>query len=103
MGLKIVALGKCYLTSYSPKYLVDKSMEAESGSAPAALKWISLITLGFLAQAFAIFLEISILTYSASPNFLTYFLGPQRLITTLEFSIALSNISSLSKSKCFIK
>ena len=98
-----MALGKASITSYSPKYLVDKSIEGESGSAPAAEKWISLTTLGFLAQALAIFLEISILTYSASPNFLTYFLGPQRLITTLEFSIALSNISSLSKLKCFIK
>jgi hypothetical protein len=32
-----VALGKISLTSYSAWYFVDKSIEGESGAAPAAL------------------------------------------------------------------
>lgn len=80
-----MTLGKISLTSYSAKYLVERSIEGESGSAPAAENYISLITLGFLAHAAAIFLEISIFIYSASASFLTPFLGPTKFITTFEF------------------
>lgn len=50
-GLKIVALGNSFKTSCSPMNLVAKSIEGESAFTPAALKWISLNTFSFLAQA----------------------------------------------------
>lgn len=99
----MVALGKISFTSYSAWNLVDKSIEGESGLAPAALNYINLTTSGFFAQAFAILLESSMLIYSASPNFLIPFLGPIKFITTFELEIALSIIASSSKSNYFIK
>ena len=59
-GLKIVTLGKTFLTIYYASFLVLKSSDSESASAPAAEKWINLWTPCF-AQAFAILSATSIL------------------------------------------
>jgi hypothetical protein len=50
----MVALGNSERTAYSPWNLVLRSIEADSGSAPQAEKWMRRLTPGFLAQARAI-------------------------------------------------
>lgn len=89
-GLIIVALGNISKTSYSAIYLVLKSTESLSGEAPAAEKWISLLTSGLLAHALATLLAIFILMCSASYKFLIFLLGPTKFTTTLEFYTTLS-------------
>jgi len=96
----IVAFGKAFITSYSPKNFVYRSSDGESGEAPAAEKWINLSTPGFFAAACANLLGISMFIYSNSFLCLTFFLGPIKFITVFEFFITRLIIFKSSKFIC---